>query len=123
MINSYTRTYKAEGPRVNVIECEIYYSKGGINYFTYRDEPRGYYFSIQPYFIEDHGYCTSRSFSAFSGAKDIVLPCQRQSKKRYEEAKSMMDDLVERYLATFCASHGLTLLGDDYEESERDRNV
>lgn len=121
MINSYTRSYKAEGPKVNTIECEVYYSKGGMNYFTGRNEPRGYYFSIQPLLIEDNGSWTARSFSAFSGAKDIVLPCQRQSKKRYEEAKAMMDDLIERYLATFCENNGITITSNEYDESERER--
>ena len=123
MINSYKRSYKAEGVGVNKIDCEIFYSKGGYSYFTYTEQPRGYYFSIQPLHVEDCGSYIAESFSAFSGEKGIVLPCQRQSKKRYEEAKAMMDGLVDKYLTDFCNRKNIKLLGSEYEERECQRRV
>lgn len=122
MLNDITRTYKAEGHDINVVEVSIYYSKGGMNYFTYRNEPRGYYFSIQPYLDSDLGNgVTGRMFRAFSGMKDCVLPCERQSKKRYETAKAMMDDLVNEYLDSWCKGNNVTLLSDEYEVKECER--
>ncbi len=117
MINEYTRKFMAEGHDVNVVECSIYYSKGGMNYFTGRDEGRGYYFSISPFY--DRGNC--RQYRGFSGAKTLVLPCDRQSKGRYQKAKSMMDDLVAAYLDGFCGDRGIRLLSHEYEASERER--
>lgn len=43
---SYTRTYKVEGQGVNRLDASITYALGGVNYFTYKNEPRGYYFSL-----------------------------------------------------------------------------
>lgn len=117
MLNEYTRTFKVKSNKANVVEASIYYSLGGMNYFTYKVEPRGYYFSLTPYEIRD-GW---RSFIAFSGAKMCVLECGRQSKKRYAEAKALMDSLVNEYLEQFCESNSIELLGTDYTESERER--
>jgi len=119
MINEYTRTYKVESEKANILEARIYYSLGGINYFTYKVEPRGYYFSLTPYEVRD-GW---RSFMAFSGMKMCVLECSRQSKKRYAEAKAMMDALVDEYLEPYCTGNGIELLGDGYTEDERERRV
>ena len=117
MINEYNRKFRAEGHDVNVVECSIYYSKGGMNYFTGRDEPRGSYFSIRPFYETD----TYRQYHGFSGGKVLVLPCGRQSKNRYLEAKRMMDALVTTYLEGFCAERNITLLSDEYVASERER--
>jgi len=117
MLNEYTRTYKVEGKGVNRLDVSIAYALGGINYFTYKDEPRGYYFSIQPW--ESDGMW--RKFTAFSGVKMCVLPCGRQSKKRFEEAKGMFGELIAEHMAAFCEENGIELLGDEYTESERER--
>lgn len=37
-----------QGNDVNCLKIEVYYHLGGINYFTYKDEQRGYYLSISP---------------------------------------------------------------------------
>ena len=115
MAKSYTRTYEVEGKGVNRLDVGISYALGGMNYFTYKDEPRGYYFSLQPW--ESDGVW--RKFAAFSGVKMCVLPCGRQSRKRFEEAKGMIDDLAAEYMAGFCAEHGITVLSEEYTESER----
>lgn len=117
MINTITRTYKAKGHNVNVVEASIYYRKGGMNWMTGQNEERGYVFSISPYEVSG---CW-RTYRGFSGAKTLVLPCERQSKKRYEQAKAMMDDLVNMYLDTFCEDRGIELLGYDYEQEESER--
>lgn len=97
---------KANGKGVNVIEASIYYSLGGFNYFTYEDEPRGYYFSLVP--CEKGGGW--RSYTAFSGVKTCVLECGRQSKKREQEAAAMFDSLIEKHLERFCEKRGLELV-------------
>ncbi len=117
-----TRSYKAEGESVNTVECEVFYTKGGINYFNYQNEPRGYYFSITACKITDVGNgLVCREFGMFSGEKTLVLPCQRQSKTRFESACSMMDELVERYLEDFCERKGIKILSEEFTVSVRDR--
>ena len=116
MAKEFTRKYKIDGKGVNTLEARIYYSLGGMNWFTYKNEPRGYWFSLTPYESKNGMIC----YTAFSGSKMCVLPCERQSKKRYEEAKSMLDDLVRKYIGGFMADSGFTMLnGGDYEEYER----
>lgn len=97
---------KANGRGVNVIEASIYYSLGGINYFTCRNEPRGYYFSLTP--CEKGGGW--RRYTAFSGVKTCVLECSRQSKKREQEAAAMLDGLIAHYLGWFCEENGIELV-------------
>jgi hypothetical protein len=116
MINCIERTYKAKGDGCNVVECSIYYSKGGMNWATGREEARGYWFSIQPF--EVSGIC--RSFRAFSGTKTLVLPCERQSKKRYEAAKAQLDDLIQEYLERFCEENGIEVFTDEFETTEKE---
>lgn len=80
------------------LKCELYYSLGGMNYFTSKTEARGYYVSVSP--VErrttDFGV-TTESYAAFSGWKKCVVECARKSKKTeaqalavYEEAKAEM---------------------------------
>jgi hypothetical protein len=110
------RKYRIEGEGVNVLEASIYYDLGGINYFSYKNEPRGYWFALQPFEDKD-GW---RSFVAYSGVKTCVLPCERQSAKRYAEAKGMLDALIERHLPDFLDMNGIALLdGGAYAEYER----
>lgn len=117
MVNCIRRTYKAEGDGCNAVECKVYYSKGGVNWATGREEARGYYFSVQPFEIK--GIC--RSFRAFSGAKTLVLPVGRQSKKGYETAKAQLDELVAKYLEAFAADNGIRVFMDEFETVEEER--
>ncbi len=119
MINEYTREYRAKGDGVNVVEVRVYYALGGYNYFTYRNEPRGYYFSLSPYEVKD-GW---RSYTAFSGVKECILECSRQSRSRFEKAKAMATELIDERLQRFCEENGIELVSDEYFESERERKV
>lgn len=119
----YTRYYgglnDAKGS-ANTLKAQIFYSKGGVNWATGREEGRGYYFSLTPVEIEDHGSYKTESFGLSSGCKTLVLPVGRQSQKRFEQAKGMMNDLMDRYCGQFLADNGLTLAeGADYEEVTR----
>lgn len=75
------------------VKCELYYSLGGVNVFTYKNEQRGYFVSVVPV-KRERGF---ESFVAFSGYKQCVVNVARKSKKaeqealsRYESAKSEM---------------------------------
>lgn len=89
------------------IKVELYYDLGGMNYFTYKQEPRGYYVSVCPVerrvLTDSTGrvYGTSEGFTAFSGTKMLLEPCQRKGKgakqralANYEQARAI---LLEKY--------------------------
>lgn len=69
------------------IEVELYYHKGGLNVFTYKQEARGYYIRICP--VEVKGNMVS--FVAFSGTKVCILECSRKSAKAEREAVAMVN--------------------------------
>ena len=101
----------------NKITTEIYYSKGGMNYFTDRDEKRGYYFSITPEKHND-GF---RTYTSFSGVKTCILEVARKSKSAYDKAKAMLDKYENEYLQAFCDKKGYTLVDvNNYVEREMD---
>lgn len=83
---------------VTHLKAEIYYSLGGINYFTYKNEPRGYYMSISPVQRETRDYGTMESYTAFSGLKQCVLPVQRKSQKKLEEAITYFEENVFEFM-------------------------
>lgn len=124
MLNEYKRIYKASGNGINTVEVTIDYRKGGMNYWYGNNEPRGYYFSVQGYKVEVSGGFISRSFGIGrgpQGEKACILPCERQSKKRYETAKAMMDDLVAEHLADWCERNGVTIEDNEFKVTESER--
>ena len=103
--------------RNNKITTEIYYSKGGMNYFTSNNEKRGYYFSIIP---EKHLENGLKTYTGFSGVKTCILEVTRKSKSAYEKAKAMFDKCENEYLQNFCNQKGYTLVDiNNYVEKER----
>lgn len=82
-----TRYYKSIKEGCTHIEASVYYSLGGMNYFTYKQEQRGYYISIVPV-TRERGMI---SFTAFTGRKGCCLPAKRQSAKQAETAKAIFD--------------------------------
>ncbi len=58
-----------------VICISVYYSLGGMNYFTGANEARGYYISVNPQEVEG-GFRRTR---AFSGTKKLLHKCSRKS--------------------------------------------
>ena len=85
----------------NVVDVEAYYSLGGMNYFTGRAEPRGYWVSIQPLKVE--GYCTS--FTAFSGIKCFLKEAKRFSQKVLDELAN--EPIIKERATEFMQAHEL----------------
>jgi hypothetical protein len=77
------------------LEIEVSYNKGGMNYFTSRNEERGYYLSVTPVErTKGDGY-TTESYLGFSGVKKLILPVARQSEKQYQAAIVAAESQVE----------------------------
>lgn len=83
----YTRYYKIKGEQngnePTHVRTEVYYDKGGINYFTYKNTERGYYMSVMP--VTRKG--GMESYTAFSGTKKLIVPCKAKCKSRSAAAK------------------------------------
>ncbi|MFZ9296645.1 MAG: hypothetical protein ACO259_10630 [Bacteroidia bacterium] len=69
------------------LKIEVYYNKGGQNYFTYKNEARGYYLSVTPVNVEKReNNIVIECYTAFSGVKVLLNEVQRQSEKGYKTA-------------------------------------
>jgi|GEM_PF-1457157 len=98
-------------PDVNVIEVELYFAKGGINYFNYEVEARGYYVSICPYKVSHEGNFKSKSYSAFTGVKTLLLEASRFGQKKLETLM-VPEDTLSTLLNQVLERNGLSLVDD-----------
>ena len=88
----------AEGDCTHV-DVEVFYNKGGMNYFTAQSERRGYYLSAQPLTKSEN----SRGYTAFSGVKQFIKEAGRYSPKvlnelviSSDEIKSMVNHVIQK---------------------------
>lgn len=90
-----------------LIEVSVSYSKGGINYMTYKQEPRGYQLHVQPLKIEGNWV----TIEGFTGVKQTVEEAKRFSRKKLEEVAARIDDSATYHeLITYvCMKQGLQL--------------
>lgn len=103
----------AEQVEATHIEVQLYYSKGGMNYFTGSTEARGFYLSVTPVSISHERGYTSRSFTAFSGIKKMVLEVARFNQKKFDEFTPSEDD-VNELLDYVKAKNGITTKDVDH---------
>jgi hypothetical protein len=102
-------------------KLELYYSKGGVNYFSGSNIDRGYYVSVVPVTrkfnpynlgakVEGDGYW-SETFIMFNGCKRFIESCRAFSQKRYD---TLANDWVNMYqplfddMINFCVEKGWT---------------
>lgn len=79
------------------VDIELYYDKGGMNYFTGTNERRGYYLSAQPLTKSQGTY----SYTAFTGVKRFLSEAGRFSSKALNEMivdKDVIKSLLEHTL-------------------------
>jgi hypothetical protein len=98
---------------VTDLKIELYYSLGGMNYFTSRAESRGYYLSVTP--VErcvSSGY-TSERYTAFTGLKQLVKGVKRKSQKAEKEAENLAENLVNELIEYVCGQNGLVLQAEN----------
>lgn len=80
------------------LTAEVYYDLGGMNYFTYKVEPRGYYMSMTPVEKVDRGGYVTESYTAFTGKKTLIKEVKRKSAKAENEANAFFKEHLERYI-------------------------
>ena len=93
------------------LEVEIFYSRGGWNFATGKDDPRGYWLCVQPVrFIEEAGI-KMISFALLSGFKKFLLQAKADRKGGTAEKSAVL--LAEKYeqelVEQVCIKEKLTL--------------
>lgn len=97
------------------IKIEVQYSKGGLNYFTYKEEPRGVYVIVTPVEVKDQGGYQMEQYTAFSGVKSCVKALKRKSEKAEQEIWAKIEPVCERIAKGFLA-HDITGVHNVLEE-------
>lgn len=78
------------------LKIEVYYDKGGMNYFNSKNEPRGYWLSMRQVEIQrTDRSIVIESFGLMSGAKMFLKEVKKQSQKAYEEAIVLAEGKIE----------------------------
>lgn len=83
-------------PNATHIKIEVRYGKGGLNYFTYKMEPRGVYVIVTPVEVKDRGGYQMESYTAFSGTKFCVKELKRKSDKAVQEVAAKLEPKAEQ---------------------------
>ena len=96
--------------RVTHIKCEVYYSLGGFNCFSYKREGRGYYASVTPVERRDYGGgMIMEGFVAFTGVKQLVKAVSRKSAKAQAEAEKLAENVFDSMIEYILNKEGLEL--------------
>lgn len=99
--NRYEYQDKPEGEEV--FKASLYYDKGGMNYFNYKNEPRGIYFSIRAMRVELRDGMRIESFMmcAGKGMKALVLPQERKSAVKLAKVAAAISPKVAEIVEKF----------------------
>lgn len=89
------------------LKIEVYYSLGGYNYFTYKQENRGYYLSVSPVERKTDEYGTMESYTAFTGIKKLIKEVSRKSKKAEAEAEAIAENETKNLIDYVCTKNNL----------------
>lgn len=126
-VNCYERFYpitnakESDNPfdaEPNVLSVSIAYSKGGVNYFSYRQEERGFWLHIQPERRSGH----TVTCSPMDGVKTCVEQVSRFSAKAFNNCVADIDKYVKDYVRPYCEQNGIKI-SDTFSENYRERHV
>ena len=96
------------------LKVELYYSKGGMNYFTGNTVRRGLYLSVSPVTLTKYeGGGSSEGYTAFTGTKQLVKELKRFSDKAMNEAVAEFmaegNEIRENLIKYVCNQNDITL--------------
>ncbi len=94
------------------LKVEIYYTMGGMNYFSGRSEARGIYISVSPVTRTLHeGKFWTESYKGFSGTKQHVKEMNRFSQKTADTF--IVDETIkDRLIQIVCQQNEIKLAKD-----------
>lgn len=99
-----------ETPEANLLEVKTYYSLGGASFATYKNIPRGYYLSVTPVRQYEFDGVQMISFTAFTGVKQLILPCNRRSAKQETQAIALAREKQAEMIQHVLRENGLQLI-------------
>ncbi len=93
------------------LQVEVYYSRGGWNFGTGKDEPRGYWLSIQPVSLSEEAGIKMISVTLFSGLKRFLTATKvdRKGGKNEQAALRLAEQYEKELLEQVCIKENLTL--------------
>lgn len=83
------------------LEVRVSYDKGGMCYATYRQKPRGYYFSIGPIELERRDGVTTQRFGMFSATGFLLEQTARLNAKRLESWRAQIAGKLPALVAAY----------------------
>ena len=92
------------------VKIELKYNLGGLNYWNYKTEARGYWLHIHTLKIERQQGCTIESYNCFSGYKALILETKRKSDKAYNTALEMLEAKKAEMLEIILTNNNLNLI-------------
>lgn len=93
--------------KTNFIQLSVSYNLGGINYFTGRPSPRGYYLHATPVERSERSGMAMIGSVLGSGIKDCLLEVSRQSEKQMGIACSLAEERAKTLLEWCKQEYGL----------------
>ena len=100
---------KENNKGVTHLKIELCYNLGGMNYFTYKKEARGYYLSVVPVERQTCSGYTMESFVGFSGIKECIKTVKRKSKKAELEAEQAAETVKNKLIEYVLTKNELEL--------------
>ena len=93
------------------IAVELFYSKGGCNYFTGKIEERGIWLSFRPVTYEVKDGCSCESYT-FSGVKFLIKGLERMSRKQFAKVTAELhkNELIDSLVFHYEADHQYQLV-------------
>lgn len=100
--------------KANNLKVQVYYNKGGMNYFSNLAEKRGFYISVSPVERSEHkgiggAIIVNESYSAFSGTKRLIKEVKRNSEKGLNEAIEISKELENELIEHVCSKNGIEI--------------
>jgi hypothetical protein len=107
----------ASGPEgINKVKIGVYYSKGGINFFNYQNEPSAIWASLTPMEVKHENGFKCEKYGMGKGLKVNLEPATRLNRKNVEAAFqrvvaeiTMGTGRVWDALQQVCVKEGVTL--------------
>jgi hypothetical protein len=102
-----------ESERATHLKVQLYYDKGGMNYFTGGVQRRGLYLSVSPVSRSESGGFTTESYTAFTGTKQLVKELKRFSDKSLNESAVEIfaegNEIREKLINHVCNENNINL--------------
>ena len=103
----------AKGHKVNSLRVELYYSLGGMNYWTYKQDGRGYYLSVTPVERTQHNGYMTEGYTMGSGVKMLIKEVNRKSAKVAAEAEVLAQPHIQELIDYICNKEGVEVINEE----------